>query len=75
MLIMCLLHFKVIATFDCCKIIIIIIVSNSNGISSSSNSNITLNISGKRSLKKKKSVSEIKKKPMRSNLNISFLID
>lgn len=55
MVIMCILHYKVIATLDCCKIIIIIIRSNSNGISSSSgSSNITLNISGKKSLKKKK---------------------
>lgn len=60
MVIMCILHYKVIATFDCCKIISIIISSNSNGIGSSSSSNIALNISCKKSLKKKKSVSEIK---------------
>lgn len=59
MVIMCILHFKVIATFDCCKIISIIISSNGNGIGSSSSNIISLNITGKKSLYKK-SVSEIK---------------
>lgn len=50
-LIMCILHYRITATFDCCKTIITINISNSNGISSNSSSNITLNISGSKNIK------------------------